>query len=86
MTAFWETWAAWLTRRIGSFGVEVLSGVLLATVVQFAVDGWRTQALVSGCASGFYEEFIDPNRWSWPDFLQRAVGIALGLWGWALLR
>jgi len=86
MTAFWEVWAQWLTERLGGFALELLSGILLASVVQFFVDGLFAEYLVCTLASGMYEGFIDPNGWSWTDLGQRTVGILLGLGVWALLR
>ena len=86
MTAFWEVWAQWLTERLGGFALEVLSGLLLASVVQFLVEGLFVQYLVASLASGIYEGFLDPNGWSWTDVGQRTIGILLGLGAWVLLR
>lgn len=86
MSAFWEVWAAWLTERLGGLALELLSGILLASVVQFLVDGLGGQAAVCAVASALYEGLLDPNGWSWVDVGQRAIGILLGLGAWALLR
>ena len=86
MTAFWEVWAQWLTERLGGFALELLSGLLLASVVQFLIDGVFAQYLVCTLASFLYEGVIDPNGWSWVDLGQRTVGIIAGLLAWSLLR
>ena len=78
--------AQWVTARLGGFALEILSGLLLASVVQFLVDGLFVQYLIASLASGLYEGFVDPNGWSWADVGQRTIGIIAGLLAWSLLR
>ena len=74
---FWYGWPSWL--------VELLSGLLVASVVQFVV-GVSWQAVAALAASLTYEGALDKNGWSWKDVGQRAVGIAVGLALWAWIR
>lgn len=79
MTAFWEPWAAALTKRIGSGGTEILGGALLAGLVAWLEPTFWIQVALCAGAAVFYEGVLDPNGWNWTDVAQRAVGIAAGL-------
>lgn len=87
---WWERVAMWLTARIGSFGVEVLSGLAFATGAETLellpggtwLERLAGKAVVATVGSFYYERKVDPNGFSWADVLQRMVGILVGLACW----
>jgi hypothetical protein len=80
-------WWAW-TFPGASLLIEFAGGTVLATLVQ-PVGGAHAlvnRFLLATILSVFYEGELDRNGWSWADLGQRALGVALGLALWRLVR
>lgn len=78
LAVFWEKWPSWI--------VELLSGLLVATLSQLGPDPIYWQFLIATGLSAFYERYLDQNGWSWSDLREREVGIIAGLVLWALIK
>lgn len=69
-TVFWDKWP--------SIVVEIISGLVLVGSMCL-LDSIVLQFLICTALSLIYERYIDRNKWSTKDVLQRYVGIILGL-------
>ena len=62
--------------------VEIISGLLLMFIINLLFKGFLPEyviVIIALFVSLFYETELDPNGWSWEDYLQRSIGILLAI-------